>query len=133
MYFSNSSKPASNRPVYHVCTPWQLNHQHQLTNGLIQSGFTIVNNYNKCGWQRLAHITDLGVGRGNIDVNGTDDLPFGDMAELAKIEEVLRREYPFVEILIILATLVGPIFLFFSSIVWLVWAKTERRTKQRYY
>jgi hypothetical protein len=96
-------------------------------------GFTIVDNYTKCGWQRLAHITELRVGRGNIDVNGTDDLPFGDMAELAKIEELLRREYPFVEILIILATLIGPIFLFFASIGWFAWAERERKTRKRHY
>jgi hypothetical protein len=70
---------------------------------------------------------ELRVGRGNVDVNGTDDLPFGDMAEVAKIEEIMRREYPFVEILIILATLVGPIFLFLTSVIWFGWADKPKK------
>lgn len=52
---------------------------------------------------------ELRVGRGSIDVNGTEELPWGNMAEVAVIQEVLRREYPFIEIMIIVATLVGPI------------------------
>jgi hypothetical protein len=127
IYFANLTKPVDNRPVYHVCTPWQLNHQSQLRWGLQQVGFSIVTNHTKCGWMRLSHVTELRVGRGNIDVNGTDELPFGDMAELAKIEEIMRREYPFVEILIILATLIGPIFLCFTSVIWFGWADKPQK------
>lgn len=45
--------------------------------------------------------------RASIDVNGTLEYDRGNPAEIAVIEAVLRREYPFVEILIICATLVG--------------------------
>jgi len=62
------------------------------------------------------------VGRGSIDVNGTDAQPFGDPEELAVVEEVMKREYPFVEILVIVATTVGPIFSFFALGGWCCWA-----------
>jgi hypothetical protein len=71
------------------------------------------------------------VGRGSIDVNGTVAQQFGDPFEIAKIEEVMKAEFPFVEILIICATLVGPIFMFLGMIPWCVWASKERKVKYK--
>lgn len=71
------------------------------------------------------------VGRGSIDVNGTLEQQFGDPLELARIEEVMKHEYPFVEIIIICATLVGPIFMFAGMLPWCLWANKERTVKYK--
>jgi hypothetical protein len=117
IWFTNMTR-AEPRPFYHVCTSWKLNHQHQIRAGLEQAGFQRIGKPVRCGWQKLKFVMELRVGRGSIDVNGTEELPWGDMAEVAVIERVLKREYPFIEILIILATLVGPIIGSFCLCGW---------------
>lgn len=117
IYFTNLTRP-SPRPHYRICTQWKLNHDSQLRYGLQQVGFNITSLPVKCGWQRLQSISELRVGRGKIDVNGTEQLSWGDPAEVLAIEGIMRREYPFVEILVIVATLVGPIFMCFGICSW---------------
>lgn len=80
---------------------------------------------------KFTHVSAMRVGRGSIDVNGTLDDPYGIPAELVAIEDVMVAEYPFVEILIICATLVGPIFIFGGAIGWCVYADGNRKVKYR--
>jgi hypothetical protein len=130
IWFTNTSRPEP-RPLYHVCTSWKLNHQHQLRAGLEKAGFESTRKPVECGWQKLKFIIELRVARGSIDVNGTEALPWGDMAEVAIIEDVLKREYPFIEILIIVATLVGPIFSLFGWCCWMaLWGQRKRGSKR---
>jgi hypothetical protein len=53
--------------------------------------------------------------------------------ELARIEAVMKQEYPFVEIMIICATLLGPLFLLASFTGWFMWANQDRKVKVRYH
>lgn len=129
IFFTNLTRP-SPRPSYHVCTQWKLNHDNQLRYGLQQAGFNITKQTTKCGWQRLHSIMELRVGRGKIDVNGTEEWNWGVPEEVEVIEGILKREYPFVEILIICGTLVGPIFMVFGLAGWyrvIVWGKGRGR------
>ncbi|KIV98599.1 uncharacterized protein PV09_09616 [Verruconis gallopava] len=130
IYIWNQSRPEP-RPQYHICTNWNLNHGYQLRAGFQEAGFAIVPNRTQCGWQKFEGVTALRVGRGSIDVNGTEEQPFGDPYELARIEQVMREEYPFVEIIIICATLVGPIFMFAGIGGWCIWAQKDRTVKYR--
>jgi hypothetical protein len=107
-----------------------LNYPSQLHEQLQIEGFEVVKKPVECGWQQISRVSALGVGRGSIDVNGTDEQPWGDPAEIGRIKEVLRREYPFVEILIICATLVGPVFVIFTLSAWCVWANREKPKQQ---
>ena len=91
----------------------------------------MIPNRTKCGWQKFEGVTALRVGRGSIDVNGTIDQPHGDPFELARIEAVMKQEYPFVEIMIICATLVGPLFLFGGFLSWCFWAGRDRKVKYK--
>jgi hypothetical protein len=130
IYIWNASRPEP-KPQYHICTNWNLNHGYQLRAGFQEVGFQIVPNRTKCGWQRFEGVSAMRVGRGNIDVNGTLDQPWGDPLELAKIEQVMKQEYPFVEIIIICATLVGPVVMFFGLGAWCLWGGRERKVKYR--
>jgi len=75
-------------------------------------------NPNQCGWQTVTTVSSKRVSRGSIDVNGTLEYDQGDPQEIALIEAVLLREYPFVEILVLLATLVGPVCMMFGLCAW---------------
>ena len=130
IYIWNNSRPEP-RPQYHVCTNWNLNHGNQLRAGFQEAGFQLIPNRTKCGWQKFEGVTALRVGRGSIDVNGTIDQPHGDPFELARIEAVMKQEYPFVEIMIICATLVGPLFLFGGFLSWCFWAGRDRKVKYK--
>jgi hypothetical protein len=72
------------------------------------------------------------VGRGSVDVNGTDSQNWGDPEELEVVRGVMRREYPFVEILVICATCVGPIFSFFAMGLWGTCMGGSTRQKTRH-
>lgn len=122
IFFTNLTKPANQRSQYHVCTNWMLNHASQLRYGFQQSGFTLLDRPNKCGWMRLSGVSALRVGRGSVDVNGTEGENWGNALELEVVRRVLEREYPFVEILVICAMTVGPIFSFLGLGIWSSWA-----------
>ena len=74
----------------------------------------------QCGWQSVKTVSALRVSRGSIDVNGTLQYDQGDPAEIANIEAVLKHEYPFVEILVLCATLVGPICILLGLCSWFI-------------
>lgn len=72
----------------------------------------------------------LRVSRGSIDVNGTLEFDRGDPEEIGAIEAVLRGEYPFIEILVLCATLVGPIAMLFGLCAWMA-VKPKGESKGR--
>lgn len=127
IYFTNLTKPASQRSQYHVCTNWMLNHASQLRFGFVEAGFTLLDRPNKCGWQRLNGVSALRVGRGSVDVNGTEMENWGNAGELEVVRGVMEREYPFVEVLVICAMTVGPIFSFLGLGIWSSWASGRGR------
>jgi len=108
---------------------WMLNYPFQLMEQLQNAGFAAVTNPPACGWRTFSHVSALRVGRGSLDVNGTDEQPYGDPAEIGRVEEVLRREYPFVEILILCATLVGPVLTLFALCWWNTWASRKAMSR----
>jgi hypothetical protein len=116
----SAQKPdASLGPNYHICTAWQLNYPDQISYALREAGFAILPDQpHRCGWQKGGSVVAQQVSRGHIDINGTLQYDQGDPAELAVIQSVLRAEYPFVEILILCATLVGPIFMGLGLCFW---------------
>ncbi len=116
----NAKQPdASLGPNYHICTDWQLNYPAQIRYAFQEAGFAILpGKPHPCGWQTWGSVSAQRVSRAGIDINGTLQYDRGDPAELAVIQSVLKAEYPFVEILVICATLVGPIFLGFGFCVW---------------
>ncbi|QDS77040.1 hypothetical protein FKW77_006692 [Venturia effusa] len=122
IFFANLTKPVDERSQYHVCTNWMLNHASQLRYGFQRAGFTLLDRPPKCGWQRLSGVSELRVGRGSVDVNGTVAENWGNARELDVIRGVMEREYPFVEILLICAMTIGPIFSFLGLGIWGHWA-----------
>lgn len=118
----NANEPnASLGPNYHICVNWQLNYPAQLSYAFQEAGFAVLPEQPyQCGWQTLGSVSALRVSRGSIDVNGTLEYDQGDPAELAAIFGVLRAEYPFVEILVVCATMVGPLCILLGYCVWTV-------------
>jgi hypothetical protein len=110
---------ASLGPNYHICTSWELNYPAQISYALQEAGFAILpGKPYKCGWQSWGSVVALRVNRGRIAINGTLQQDHGDPAELEVIRSVLIAEYPFVEILVLCATLVGPIVMGFGLCFW---------------
>lgn len=97
----------------------------------MEAGFSLLDRPNKCGWQRLNGVSALRVGRGSVDVNGTETENWGNAQELEVVRRVMEREYPFIEILLICAMTVGPIFSFLGLGVWSSWA-SGRGKKDRH-
>ena len=116
----NAQQPnATLGPNYHICTAWQLNYPAQISHAFQEAGFAILPGQpHQCGWQTGGSVVAHRVSRAGIDINGTLQYDQGDPAELAVIRSVLRAEYPFVEILILCATLVGPIFMGLGLCIW---------------
>jgi len=112
--------------VYHVHTTWTLNYPAQLREQMHNKGFEIVTDPLPCGWQSITGISRLRVARGKIDVSHTEGQPWGHPEEIRRVEEVMVREYPFVEILVLCATLVGPFVSFFGLLGWWIWAERTR-------
>lgn len=123
----NANEPnASLGPNYHICVNWQLNYPAQLSYAFQEVGFAVLPGAPyQCGWQQWGSVTALRVSRGSIDVNGTLEFDRGDPDELMLIEEVLNREYPFVEILVLCATLVGPAVMLFGMCAWMAMRPRE--------
>jgi len=116
----NAGQPhASLGPNYHICTAWQLNYPAQLSYAFQEAGFAILPGQPyRCGWQVWGSVVAMRVNRAGIDINGTLQYDQGDPEELAVIRSVLISEYPFVEIMVLCATLVGPIFMGLGLCVW---------------
>ncbi|RDI87510.1 hypothetical protein Vi05172_g2540 [Venturia inaequalis] len=122
IFLTNLTNPPHLRSQYHICTNWMLNHASQLRHGFQQAGFTLLDRPSRCGWQRLSGVSALRVGRGSVDVNGTASENWGNGGEIDVLRGVMEREYPFVEILVICAFTVGPVFSFLGLGVWRGWA-----------
>lgn len=106
-------------PSYHICTVWQLNYPAQISHAFREAGFAILPGQPyQCGWQTWGSVSAQRVSRASININGTLQYDRGDPAELAVIQSVLKAEYPFVEILVLCATLVGPIFMGLGLCFW---------------
>jgi hypothetical protein len=116
----NDRQPdASLGPNYHICTAWQLNYPAQISYAFQEAGFAILPGQPyQCGWQTWGSVVAQRVNRAGIDINGTLQYDQGDPAELAVIQSVLKAEYPFVEILVLCATLLGPIFMGVGLCFW---------------
>jgi hypothetical protein len=127
IFFTNFTKPPELRSQYHVCTNWMLNHASQLRYSFQQAGFTLLDKPNICGWQSLQKVSAMRVGRGSVDVNGTATENWGNEQELMVVRGIMEREYPFIEILVICATTVGPVFSFLGLGIWSAWASRANR------
>jgi hypothetical protein len=117
VYFINASLPKPH-PIYHIRTNWIIHHPAQIKEALRNKGFEIVDNKSQlhdnipdCGWSRLLSFRATGVQRGYLDVNGTEAQPSGDADIVHRVQEVLHAQYPYVEIVILVATLSYPALL----------------------
>lgn len=97
---------------YHVGTVWGIHHRDQLHVGLAEAGFRPATNDTgripQCQWTKAMKVYKTGVYRGWLDVQDGRNTT-GDPAALARISAVLQAQYPFVEILIICATVILPL------------------------
>lgn len=127
IYFVNESSTISpqEQVVYLLRTNWIVYYPQQLRFALREAGLMVIDretysqrNILKCGWNRVGSYRFLGVKRGYMDVSGFNETSGGERDVLTTVHSIMRQQYPFVELTIILSTTLG---LFVSSTVgWLI-------------